>query len=96
MSMFLILLLKSLESLIYEVPFCIILFRWKSINSEAFSVGAPQLDIIGLPETFSKRLCFLRKMQNFSKLVAVLNSRFFKVFKFKVLQSFIWDTLQVL
>ena len=39
---FLVLLMKSPESLIYDQPFCMIGFKLCSKNSEHFSVGLPQ------------------------------------------------------
>ena len=56
---FLISLMKSFESLIHDHPFCIIGFRWKSTNSDAFSVGVPQLEITGLPGTSDNLLWIL-------------------------------------
>ena len=35
----------------YDQPLCIKGFIWKSRNSDAFSVGAPQLEITDLPGT---------------------------------------------
>ena len=43
-----ILSIKSPESRMYDQPLCIKAFKWKSRNSDAFSVGVPQLDITGL------------------------------------------------
>ena len=41
-SIFIILLIKSLGFLIYDVPFYIAFSRWTSRNSQDFSVGVPQ------------------------------------------------------
>ena len=35
----------------YDQPLCIKGFIWKSRNSDAFSVGVPQLEITDLPGT---------------------------------------------
>ena len=53
--------IKSPESLIYDLPFCIRGLRWWSKKSDSFSDGVPQLDITDLSGTFARRLCILGK-----------------------------------
>ena len=48
---FMVLFMKSPESLIYDQPFCIIGFKLWSRKSEHFSVGLTQLEISVLPGT---------------------------------------------
>ena len=49
----LILLIKSLESLMADHPPFIIGFKWKSTNSDTFSIGVPQSEMAGFPCTVS-------------------------------------------
>ena len=51
--------IKSPESQMYDQPLCIKGFKWKSRNSDAFSVGVPQLEITHLPGTLWSRLWIL-------------------------------------
>ena len=67
----LIFLRKSHESLMHDQLLCMTGFKWWSKNSDAFSVGAPQLDIMGRPGML-KSLWILSRKYNFSKLVAFL------------------------
>ena len=61
---FLIFLMKSSESFIYDLLLCIIDFNWLSKNFATFSVGVSQFEITGLPGTFSKRLWILGSKYN--------------------------------
>ena len=55
---------------------------WLSINSDTFSVGAPQFEMTGLPGTFDSRLWILGRRYSFPRLQVFLNS------KWKYLNSF--------
>ena len=71
---FLILSMKSFESLIYDHPFCITGFQWKSTNPEVFSEGIPQLEITGLPGTSDNFLWILHSKSSLPRLVDFENS----------------------
>ena len=64
-----ILSIKSRESRIYDQPLCIKGFKWKSRNSDTFSVGVPQLEITGLPGTLWRRLWILGNRYDLPRLV---------------------------
>ena len=50
-------------------------FRWKSKNSDIFSVRIPQFGITNLPETSDRCLCILGNRYNLPRLEVFLNSR---------------------
>ena len=56
--------------------------RWKSKNSDTFSVGEPQFEITGLPGTSDRPLCILGNRYNWPRLEVFLNSleKYFKFF----------------
>ena len=68
--MSLIFLKKSQLSLIYDLLLCITGLSWKSKNSETFSVGVPQFEIIGPPGTLHNLLCILENKYILPKLAA--------------------------
>ena len=56
--------------------------RWWSKNSDTFSIGIPQLEMTGLPDTFLRRLWILGNRYSFPELIVFLYSKE-KYLKFK-------------
>ena len=86
---FLIFLMKSPESFIYDWLLYIADFNWLSKTSETFSVGLPQFEITSLPGTFSKRLWILGNKYSLPKFVAFLNSIVKYLSSFSVILSLV-------
>ena len=73
--------IKSPESQMSDQPLCITGFKWRSGNSDAFSVEVPQLEIMGLPGTLWSRLWILSNRYKLPRLV-VFFEIIGKVFEF--------------
>ena len=55
-----------------ELPFLIMGFRWKSKNSDTFSVGVPQFETADLLGTSDRRLCILGNRYNLTTIFFII------------------------